>query len=54
MPQVPVFHVWQNHKREPFLWQEDAQQRKHVAVMEALHYDAFLQKLLHLFHICYS
>ena len=52
--QVPVLHVRQHHQREPFLWQEDAQQRQHIAVVETLHYDAFLQKLLHLLHICYS
>lgn len=52
--QVPVFHVRQHHQREPLLRQEDAQQRQNIDVVETLHYDPFLQKLLHLLHVCYS
>lgn len=40
--QIPMFHVWQDHQGQPFLWQEDAQQRKHIGVVETLHYDALL------------
>ena len=42
VPQVPVLHVGQHHQGEPFLRQQDAQQRQHVGVVEALHDDALL------------
>ena len=54
VPQVPVLHVGKHHQGEPLLWQQDAQQRQHVGVVEPLHQDTLLQELLHLLHICYS
>lgn len=53
VPQVSMLHVGQHHQGEPFLRQKDAQQGQHIAVVKTLHYNAFLQKLLHLLNICY-